>query len=99
LFATNEVETKKVFQIEAYSNPFTDKAFVEFTPKQNNRVIIELYTNTGALVRVLFDQEAQASQPYQVIVDGLGMMTGTYYLIVKTINPNELYSNKLALIK
>jgi hypothetical protein len=92
-------ETDKAMQIKAYPNPFSDKAMIEFTPVQDGHVAVELYTNQGDLVSVLFDGEVKGALSYKVSVDGSSMAAGAYYFLVRTDNKKEVYTHKVILIK
>jgi hypothetical protein len=89
----------KAFEIKAYPNPFTDKAFIVFAPLQSGHVTIDLYSNNGTLVKILFNGEVQGAQTYKVMVDGSSMAAGTYYFLIRTFNRVDVYTNQLILIK
>jgi len=83
----------KDMQVSVYPNPFSEKAFVEFTPSESSRLTIELYTANGTLQQQLFDNTVQAAQQYKVTVDGEALQPGIYYIIVNT--NGKVYRYKL----
>jgi hypothetical protein len=85
------------FQVNVYPNPFSDKAFIEFTAAASGKVIIEMYSANGNSLGTLFNNNVEASQQYKVDVDAGGKPSGTYYLIIKT--NSKVYRQKLVLIK
>jgi hypothetical protein len=84
-------------EISIYPNPFSDKAFIEFTAAENAKVTIEMYAVNGNSLGTLFNNEVEASQQYKVEVDASGKPSGTYYLIIRT--NSKVYRRKLVLVK
>jgi len=85
------------FQVNVYPNPFSDMAFIEFTPAENAKVKIDMYSVNGNSLGTLFNNEVEASQSYKVEVDASGKPSGTYYLIIRT--NSKVYRQKLVLVK
>ena len=85
------------FQVNVYPNPFSDKAFIEFTPAENGKVTVEMYSVNGSAFGTLFNKEVEASQQYKVEVEAAGKPAGSYYLIIQT--NNKVYRQKLILVK
>jgi hypothetical protein len=85
------------FLVNIYPNPFSDKAFIEFTATENAKVTIEMYSVNGNSLGILFNKEVATSQQYKVEVDASGKPSGTYYLIIRT--NNKVYRQKLVLVK
>jgi hypothetical protein len=86
-----------VFQYNSYPNPFTDKAVIDFTPPRDSHVEIKLYSASGEMMQVLFDDNVQAHQLYQAIVDNKRLHAGTYYYIIH-VN-SQAYVQKLIFIQ
>jgi hypothetical protein len=83
-------------QARVYPNPFSEKAYIEFTPAESSRLTIGLYTANGTLQGRLFDNMVQAAQQYKVTVDGEALQPGIYYVIVNT--NGKVYRYKLVLV-
>ena len=88
---------EKDIQVKVYPNPFRDKAYIEFTPLEDIRITVEIYSANGELQGKLFDGMTIASQQYRIVVDGTKLLSGTYYFIIKT--SKWIYSDKLILIR
>jgi uncharacterized repeat protein (TIGR03803 family) len=90
-------EQDTVFQYNAYPNPFTDKAVIDFTPTRDSHIEIKLYSASGEMMQLLFDDNVQAHQLYQAIVDNKRLHAGTYYYIIH-VN-SQAYVQKLIFIQ
>lgn len=92
----NEVNVEKAFEVKAYPNPFTDRAFIEFTPVQDDHVTIEIFASNGKFENVIFDENVNALRMYTVTVDGGKIQAGAYILVIRT--SKKAYFQKLLLI-
>ena len=99
LLPVQEDMGEKDFQVRAYPNPFSDKSTIEFIPLHDGHITVEILSDNGILVLMLFDGEVISKQMYKISVDGSEMIAGIYYLRISTPNKNEIYTKKLIVIK
>ncbi|MEN0006999.1 MAG: T9SS type A sorting domain-containing protein, partial [Bacteroidota bacterium] len=65
--------------LQAAPNPFTASTALTYTLAAPTIVRLELYDNTGRLVRILQDGMLQAADTYQMDMAGEALAPGVYY--------------------
>jgi hypothetical protein len=83
--------------IQVYPNPVSDKAWIEFTTKENDDVTVEIYSLGGVLQKRLLETVSTQDTIYQLSVDGSQMSNGTYFCVIR-IN-DQAYTRKLMIVK
>ncbi|QNF32133.1 T9SS type A sorting domain-containing protein [Adhaeribacter swui] len=83
--------------VTAYPNPFQEKVTVSFTLPQTQIATLRILDSQGKAVATLFQQEAQAQQPYEVEWQASKQEAGMYFLQLQT--PTDQSTRKLLLSK
>jgi hypothetical protein len=65
-------------QTEAYPNPTTKDATINFSVPKSGHVLVQVYNVLGAPVATLFDGEATAGEQRSVVLKGGTLAAGTY---------------------
>ena len=65
-------------QTEAYPNPTTRDATINFSVPKSGHVLVQVYNVLGAPVATLFDGEASAGEQRSVVLKGSTLAAGTY---------------------
>ena len=80
-----EVESDEVnFPIKVYPNPFIKEVLIEFIPAQDTYVVIELYSSTGSLENLLFNDRANSNKIYKILLNNKTIGVGTHYIVFRT---------------
>lgn len=97
--ATGEINTDHASDIlmKAFPNPFENSTTIEFMPKTDGKVTVNVYTLSGANVAELFDGQLRADESKQVIFNGTNLPNGIY--IYKITVDDKVYFDKLILQK
>ncbi|MBF9236657.1 T9SS type A sorting domain-containing protein [Hymenobacter sp. BT683] len=66
-------------QTEAYPNPTSKDATINFSVPKSGHVVVSVYDALGRQVTTLFDGEAAAGEPKTVVLKGEHLGTGNYY--------------------
>lgn len=80
-----------------FPNPFIDRANIHFTMEEDTHLTLEVFDITGRRIQTLFNENAEAGQPYDVIFDGTNLPEGIY--IYKAISGENYYTGKMLLKK
>jgi len=83
--------------LKAYPNPFNKVTTLEFTISYSSHATLELYSPTGAIVKVLFDGTTQPDVTYRFDFDGELYPPGVYFY--KLQFGDNIYYERLTLIK
>jgi predicted aspartyl protease len=83
--------------MKAYPNPFANSTTIEFTPKRDGVVNVNVYSLSGARVAELFSGQVKADELKQVIFSGANLPNGIY--IYKVSVDDKVYFDKLILQK
>ncbi|RDC63907.1 T9SS type A sorting domain-containing protein [Adhaeribacter pallidiroseus] len=84
-------------QVQAYPNPFQQKATIRFTLPHMQAASLKVYDSQGREVATLFNGEVKANQPYEVEWKAYNQAAGLYILQLQT--PTGKQQQKLLLIK
>ncbi len=79
--------------IKAYPNPFTDKVYFEFSSPDVVNARLELFDAAGAKLGVLFNQQIEGGELYQVEYNPTGI--STKMLIYRLVLGDQVYTGKL----
>ncbi|QNF32129.1 T9SS type A sorting domain-containing protein [Adhaeribacter swui] len=90
-------EGKHLTSLLAYPNPFSDKLTIRFTLPETQSVTLRVLDSQGKAVTTLFQQEAQAQQPYEVEWQASKQEAGFYLL--QLVTSTEQKTIKLLLRK
>jgi len=66
-------------QFEAFPNPFSDKNTLQFSIPENSKVRIEIYTITGQMIEMLFDQAVEKDKTYTLEYRANNLPAGVYF--------------------
>ncbi|GEM_PF-1602951 len=83
--------------INAYPNPFSDFAIIEFELRESARVTLEIYNIVGERVAVLFDGNVEAFTPKSVKFEATSFNNGIYFYRLNAGNYTSF--NKLILAR
>ncbi|QMU29146.1 T9SS type A sorting domain-containing protein [Adhaeribacter radiodurans] len=83
--------------LQAYPNPFSNKATIRFTLPKTEFATVNVYDSQGNVVSTLFQGEVQANLKYQVEWQAKNNPIGLYYLQLQT--PTSRSQFKMLLIK
>ncbi len=84
--------------INAYPNPFSHSAVIEFRAPQNqSRAVIDIINVAGRRVTTIFDQEITEGTWYQARLDGHELAEGVYFYKISI--GNQIINNRLVLIR
>jgi hypothetical protein len=97
----NNIVIKTFNQLKNYPNPFSNVTTIELTLNKPGNTVIDIYNAQGILINELLNSNL-ASGEHKINWDGKTnsgnrVMNGLYFYQVK-VN-NEIYSNKMFLIK
>ncbi|MES2734246.1 MAG: PA14 domain-containing protein, partial [Bacteroidota bacterium] len=92
-----EALVEEVIGLEAYPNPFSREVTVNFTTPVAGQASLDLYDLRGIRVQALFDQQVQAGESHQVVVEGSALQNGLYLL--RLVNGNQVSHLKVMLAK
>jgi len=84
-------------ELLTYPNPFSDKLSVKFTLPETQTATVRVLDSQGQEVKILFQQEAQANQTYQLEWQAGKQEAGMYLLQLQT--PTGQSTQKLLLAK
>ncbi len=81
--------------INLYPNPFSDKLNIDYDLSKDTKLTIELFDNSGKLVKVLAKNISQKSgkQSYMLNADEMSLPSGMYY--IKFTTPNDSFTKKI----
>jgi len=101
-FATNNISTESSKQLEvkshithtSFPNPFKSITTVIIeTTKASDRLVVEIFTIEGALVKTLHDNGAKANTSYKMPFDGTGLPFGLY--MYRITNGDSIKTGKI----
>ena len=85
------------FTYKLYPNPVsTTTATIEFTAPVAAQLIVEIYNNTGAPERVLFNNSVEANQSYRLTLNPSGLAAGIHYCLFR-VN-GKVFTSKLLIL-
>lgn len=91
------IGTPQEYSLEQnYPNPFNPSTEIRFSVKESGRVTVRMYDMQGSLVKVLFDDFAEAGY-HSINFDASGLASGTYVYMLNTAGVS--LSRKMVLIK
>ena len=84
--------------INAYPNPFSQSALIEFrAPLNQPRAVIDIINVAGRKIATIFDQQITEGTWYQARLDGHNLAEGVYFY--KITMGNQIINNRLVLIR
>jgi hypothetical protein len=84
------------FEYRTYPNPFSDKAFIEFSSPNSAQVTVEIYNSMGVREKMLFNNSVAARQVYKLTLDATHLATGVHFCMIKV--DNKVYTGKLLFV-
>ncbi len=84
--------------LQMYPNPFSEVTNIEFTMPQTGKVMIDVYSIDGQLVRNLFNETVNAKEQRKVPFNG-GHLPSGIYLVKMITSAGDVYTQKLILNK
>jgi hypothetical protein len=85
------------FAYEIFPNPAGERANITFISTGEMAVKVELYSTTGALIDVLFNEFTEAHNIYNAPIDATKLQNGVYFVNI-TAN-NEVYQTRVVINK
>ena len=82
--------------LENYPDPFKNSTTIRFIVEENISASLEVFDLSGALVKKLFEGDAEGGREYKVNFSAAGLQQGIY--IYKLITPPQTYSGKMILM-
>jgi hypothetical protein len=74
----NAGETRTLKEPIVYPNPFTTRTNIQFTAAENGKSVVELFSNNGSRIRILFSDNVVAGQVYNVRLEDALLPKGIY---------------------
>ena len=98
LASTSEMINENNLMVNAYPNPFSTSAIIEFhTNDKASQIVLEVYTLTGEIVTTLFNGIAEPGIKYKSEFKGENLPNGIY--IYRLENEDGIVNGKLILMK
>jgi Zn-dependent metalloprotease len=69
--------------LDAYPNPFSNSATIEFSSTSSGKVTLQLYDFSGRMVKELYNAEVEMENYYEVELDGNDLNAGMYYCMLR----------------
>jgi len=79
----NSSNFKNVSFLETYPNPFNRSFEIWFTPESDDRVVVDLYSFTGAKIKEIYIGEVKANRDYSWIYDSGNLRDELYLILIK----------------
>ena len=83
--------------VQSYPNPFADKAYIQYTLPENDKVQLSIFSSSGRMIRALPEQKINGGQEYTYEFDGSGLTEGIY--IYRLISSTEVFMGKMILVR
>ncbi len=94
---SSTLSDKEIFNLNIFPNPTSANATIEYTITKSEFVEITLYDNCGRPLYKLKNKSPHEAGKYQIKLDGINLLSGTYYCILKTDSHQE--SKELIIVK
>ncbi|GAA4381567.1 T9SS type A sorting domain-containing protein [Hymenobacter koreensis] len=90
-------QPQRSIETEAFPNPTTSDATINFSVPKTGRVMVQVYDAMGRPVTTLFNGEVLADETKSVVLKGAALGSGTYYYRVTADGKTK--TNRISLVK
>ena len=84
-------------KVSVYPNPATTYGKIEFTPKQSATTTVELYSISGQIIGVIYNQKTKKGIPVLIEYNAEQFKKGLYFAIIR--NGSKVYKEKISITK
>jgi Zn-dependent metalloprotease len=79
----NDANISHDMNLDAYPNPFSNTATVEFSATSSGKATLQLYDFSGRMIKELFNAEVEMDNYYEIEIEGNDLNAGMYYCIFR----------------